>query len=632
MNKSLQHLAVIACCLLLTAGAAAQTITDEWVSKNYTKREVMIPMRDGVRLYTAIYEPVGCDSVSPILFTRTPYSSSPYGPAMNGHIAAEWSRYARERYIFVCQDVRGRWKSEGEFVNIRPFIKNKKKKTDVDDASDVYDTVDWLLKHVKHHNGRVAVIGNSYCGFYALMAALSGHPAIKAVVPEAPVTDWFMGDDFHHNGVYFVGDSFRFNASVNRPRPVPTETQTPGTDFYDNDEYTYFLHEGTIANLSKLLGDSIAFWTDMINHPNYDEWWKARDTRRSCYNVKPAVMVVGGLYDAEDYFGSMQLYQAIHRQSPSTDLQLVIGPWSHGGWNGSDGSYLGHIRFGANASHYYRESIEYPFLQYYLKGKGTPFAANEKVRMFFSGSNVWRSYPAWPIADAPAMTFYLREGNVLSTEAPRESSSFSEYVSDPAHPVPYTDKTQHSRAKEYMTDDQRFAARRPDVLSFTTEPLKEDLTLCGDVDVDLSVALSTTDADFVVKVIDQFPDDFRYNDAVDGKGDGRRYLMNGYQMLVRGDIMRGRYRNSFSKPEAFVPGTTTPVHFTMQSIAHTFKAGHRLVIQVQSSWFPLADRNPQQFVDIYHCSPSDFVKSNIRVYHQVGAESKITISKLRMEK
>lgn len=613
---------LLACLSIFTVSVAQNG--KEWIETNYTKREVMIPMRDGVKLYTAIYEPVHSDGKSPVLMTRTPYKAAPYGRGMDGRLSGIWHPYAKEKYIFVVQDVRGRWKSEGVFVNVRPFIADKKGK-ETDEASDVYDTVEWLLKNVGNNNGKVAAIGSSYSGFYSLMAGLSGHPAIKAVVPQAPVTDWFMGDDFHHNGALILCDAFRFNSSVNRPRPVPTEKLSPNTVYYSTDEYSFFLETGALKNFTALLGDSIQFWNDMMKHPVYDSWWQQRDTRRACYGIHPAVLIVGGLFDAEDCYGTWELYKAINKQSKNTDLQLVVGPWYHGGWGAADGSYLGNIRFGMNTSLHYRTDIEYPFLQYYLKGEGVDIPASRKVRIFFSGENQWHDFPVWPPKEAVAVPYYLSSGGHLLKEEPHETSSYSEYISDPAKPVPYTDKTQYTRTKEYMTDDQRFAGRRPDVLCFKTPPLDKNVKVGGPLIVELEVALSTTDADFVVKLIDEFPEDFAYDAEKEGKGNGKSYLMCGYQMLVRGEVMRGRFRNSFEYPEAFVPGVPAKVCFVMPDIAHTFGKGHRIGIQIQSTWFPLVDRNPQQFVDIYTCEDSDFVKSEIKLFHQKGAASKIIL-------
>lgn len=601
--------------------AYTQKIDAEWVKKNYTKREVMIPMRDGTRLFTAIYEPVSGNNKHPILITRTPYKAGPYGQEMNSMLWNSWSNYSREGYILIIQDVRGRWMSEGQFVDIRPFNSKKKKKTDVDEASDAYDTVDWLIKHIKNNNGRVGFIGTSYPGFYAMMAALSNHPAVRAVCTGAPVTDWFMGDDIHHNGALMLTDAFHFLSGVGRPRPVPVMAQSSALPFYQTDEYSFFLKSGGIKNLTALLGDSIKFWNEVMLHPNYDSWWQARNVRPGCYNVKPAVLVVGGTFDAEDCYGTLGTYKTINRQSPQTRLNIIMGPWAHGKWNTSNVNSLGNIYFGGNTSDYYRNKVEFPFLNYYLKGEGV-IDSFSKATVFFSGSNQWRRFTEWPSKQVVMTPLYLAEKGTLQFTAPVSESSYSEYISDPAHPVPYTDKIVRGRGTDYMTADQRFASFRPDVLTFETQPLSADLTLGGELIADLKVAISTTDADFVVKLIDVFPDDFSYNTAK--KGDDPN-IMGGYQMLVRGDVMRGRFRDSFETPKAFSPSLPATVSFQLNDIAHTFKKGHRLMVQVQSSWFPLVDMNPQQFVDIYHCNAEDFVKSTIRVFHQGNLASKIIL-------
>jgi putative CocE/NonD family hydrolase len=606
----------------------SQVIDEKWVKENYTKREVMIPMRDGTKLFTAIYEPISKSERHPVLMSRTPYSIGNYGKEMNSQLWNSWSEYSKERYIFVFQDVRGKWMSEGNFVDVRPFNPNKKKGTDIDEASDTYDTVEWLLKNTIYNNGNVGVSGCSYLGFYSLMAALSNHPAIKAICPQAPVTDWFMGDDIHHNGALMLTDAFSFLPYIDRPRPVPTASQSGGSKpFYTTDEYSFFLKSGAIKNLTKLLGDSIKFWNDVTEHPNYDSWWKARNTRNGCYNIKPAVLVVGGLFDAEDGYGTWELYKTINKQSPDTKLNLLIGPWNHGGWLFGSGTFLGNIRFGSNTSIYFKES-ENKFFNYYLKGKGS-VEDMKKATVFFSGENKWKTFDSWPPKEKVMTPLYLGDKGNLQFTVPKTSSSYTEYTSDPSNPVPYTSRIQQNRGIEYMTDDQRFASRRPDVISFETEPLKEDLTLGGELIADLKVSISTTDADFVVKLIDVFPDDFSYDEKIDGEGNGQNYLMNGYQMLVRGDVMRGRYRNSFEQPEAFVPNKPTTVTFKLTDIAHTFMKGHRVMIQIQSSWFPLVDRNPQQFVDIYHCNDSDFIKSDIKIYHQQDQASRILLPVLK---
>ena len=604
----------------------AQTIDSAWFRNNYTKLEQYIPMRDGVKLFTSIYIPKNNAEQHPILMTRTPYSCAPYGADQfkafyNNH----YREYLREGYIMVTQDVRGRWMSEGEFVDVRPFNHNKKSKTDIDEASDTYDTVDWLVKNLSSSNGKVGVFGISYPGFYSSMAAASGHPAVKAVSPQAPVTDWFMGDDFHHNGAFFPMDGFSFYSSFGKPRPKPTTVGAPGFEFPTKDNYNFYLSTGALPNLAKLMGDSIKFWKDMYAHPDYDAWWQARDARRAMKNIQPAMLVVGGLFDAEDCFGAWELYKAIEKQNPSASNKLVMGPWYHGQWARGNGSSLGNVRFHSKTSEWYAENIEIPFFNFHLKGKGNdPNLAEATI--FYTGANEWKKENVWPPAAMQETPVYLAAGGKLSFAKPSTATGASAYTSDPSKPVPYTEDVHFRRTREYMTDDQRFAARRPDVLVFQTEPLAEDLTLGGPVTADLKVKISTTDADFVVKLIDVFPDNFEYPaDWPTEAGAKTDYIMNGYQMLVRGEIMRGRYRNSFEKPMAFTPGKTETVKFKLPDVAHTFKKGHRLMIQVQSSWFPLADRNPQQFVNIYQASDKDFVPSLIIIEHNATSASNIVL-------
>lgn len=600
-----------------------------WVLENYTKKEVYIPMRDGVKLFTTVYMPKDKSEKHPILMSRTPYSCAPYGenkflPLWNSH----FNTYLREGYYFVMQDVRGRWMSEGTFVDVRPYNPNKKTKQDIDESSDTYDTIDWLVKNLENNNGNVGVLGISYPGFYSTMAALSGHPALKAVSPQAPVTDWFIGDDFHHNGAFFITDAFAFYTSFGKPRPKPTTVAPTGFEYNNTDNYDFYLRTGAVKNFTRLMGDSIAFWKDLIAHPDMDNWWKARNVRQFLTSVKPAMLEVGGLFDAEDCFGAWNTYKAIEKQSGKTNNRIVMGPWYHGQWSSrvNDGSALGNVRFGSATSKFYQDNIEVPFFNYYLKGKGTDSIAEATI--FFTGENQWRKLPQWPMSNIQPKPLYLQANGKLDFSKPLAAGSFTEYVSDPAKPVPYTEDVHFDRTINYMTDDQRFAARRPDVAVFETPVLTEDITVAGPLLARLVVSTSGTDADFVVKLIDVFPNDFRYEQGA--TSEHRRvpsatYPMGGYQMLVRGEIMRGKYRNSFEKPEAFKPDTPTDVNFNLPDIAHTFKKGHKIMVQVQSSWFPLVDRNPQVFTNIYTCDDKDFRKADIRIYHDAQHASHIEL-------
>jgi uncharacterized protein len=598
-----------------------------WIRNNYYKIEQYITMRDGVRLFTSILLPKDSSEKHPILLTRTPYSCAPYG---ENNFPSYWRSYVRyylrEGYIIVKQDVRGRWMSEGQFVDIRPFLKDKKSSQDVDEASDTYDAIDWLVKNLPYNNGRVGVFGISYPGFYSTMAAASGHPALKAVSPQAPVTDWFEGDDFHHNGAFFELDAWSFYSSFGKPRPQPTTLGPSGFAYYTKDIYKFYLETGALKNFIKLSGDSIAFWKDLYAHPNEDAWWKARNARVSLHQIKPAMLIVGGLFDAEDCFGAWNAFKALRKQSPETNSHLVMGPWYHGQWASNDGTHLGHIAFGSNTSYWYQNNIEIPFFNYYLKGKGNR-PELPTATIFFSGENVWKTFNQWPPAEVTNRTLYLEADKSLSWEKPAAKSGFSEYVSDPQHPVPYAEEVHFNRTRTYMTDDQRFACRRPDVLTFQTPVLGEDLRLAGPVMADLKVSISTTDADFVVKLIDVFPDTLSFNDVdIYSEQDPLNiYPMGGYQMLVHAEIFRGKFRKSFDQPEPFIPGKLETIHYALPDVAHTFKKGHRLMIQIQSSWFPLADRNPQQFTNIYTCDDNLFIKSTIRIYHDTENASSIQL-------
>ena len=607
--QKLLLLIIISCGSII---AKAENADSSWFANNYTKKEMYISMRDGVKLFTSFYIPNDQSEKHPFLLTRTPYSCAPYGEDKYSSVWNSYKiAYLKEHYIIVTQDVRGRYMSEGIFEDVRPFNKNKKGK-EIDEASDTYDAVDWMIKNITNNNGNVGVMGTSYPGFYSTEAALSGHPAVKAVSPQAPVTDWFIGDDFHHNGAFFQMDAFSFYPTFGKPHPVPTQNYGSGFSTPVKDGYEFYLRTGSLKNMSKMIGDSIKFWHEMMEHPNYDSWWQARNARVGMYNVKPAMLWVGGLFDAEDCWGAWNSYKATEKQSPQTNNKIVMGPWYHGQWS-REGSYLGNVQFESNTSDYFQKNIEVPFFQYHLKAKGSVEEIAE-ANIFFTGENQWRKLNAWPASGVTNQKLFIDKNEKLNfAVAANVNPAFYEYVSDPAKPVPYTEDVHNRRTREYMTDDQRFAARRTDVLTFKMDELKEDLTLAGPVMANILTSISTTDADFVVKLIDVFPDDFVYKTG--SKGNNENYTMGGYQMLVRGEIMRGKYRNSFSIPAAFVPSQRTMVKFELPDVAHTFKKGHRLMIQVQSSWFPLADRNPQQFLNIYKADESNFIKSTIKIYN-----------------
>lgn len=626
MRKVLLLLVVV---LANMAGVKAANPDSLWMRENYIKKEVYIPMRDGVKLFTSVYMPRDKSEKHPILMTRTPYSCAPYGesnykPYYMSYVMA----YLRKGYIIVTQDVRGRWMSEGSFEDVRPFNPNKKTNQDIDEASDTYDTIDWMVKNLENNNGRVGVFGISYPGFYSTMASLSGHPALKAVSPQAPVTDWFMGDDFHHNGAFFITDAFSFYSSFGKPRPHPTTVGPTDFEFHSQDNYDFYLKTGAVKNFTRLLGDTVAFWKEVCAHPNLDAWWKARNVRQYLNNMQPAMLEVGGLFDAEDCFGAWNVYKSIEKQSPNANNKLVMGPWYHGQWASArdGGTHLGNVRWGDSTSIWYEQNIEIPFFEHYLRGQGNDDLAEATV--FFTGENQWHKLKQWPPADMQTQSMYLQPDGKLDFAKPKAANSYSEYVSDPSKPVPYTEDVHWNRTVSYMTDDQRFAARRPDVVVFETDTLPNDITLAGPVSAKLVVSTSGTDADFIVKIIDVFPDEFQYQ--APEASEHRRipsstYTMGGYQMLVRGEIMRGKFRNSFEKPVPFTSNAPTNVNFSIPDMAHTFKKGHRIMIQIQSSWFPLVDRNPQVFTDIYTCDDSVFRKANIRIYHDAQHASHIDL-------
>lgn len=599
-------------------GAFAQQNEDSlYIREHYTKIERYIPMRDGVKLFTSIYIPKDQSQKYPFLINRTPYTVAPYGETNYKATLGPDPLFIKEGYIFVYQDVRGKWMSEGTYEDIRPHINKKKGKQEIDESSDTYDTIDWLLKNVDNNNGKAGIYGISYPGFYSTAALPGAHPALKAASPQAPVTDWFRGDDFHHNGAFFLTDAFSFYSSfgVPRPKPVTPDQATNKVPFTMNDNYGFFMKIGALKYVKeRYFGDSIKFWNDLTSHGTLDTFWKAREIAPHLTDIKPAVMVVGGFFDAEDTYGALHTYKAIENQDKKANNRLVMGPWFHGGWVRSNGSFFGDIPFEQETSTWYQKNIELPFFNYYLKGKGKFDSAEATI--FITGSNEWKNFDTWPPKEVSTKQLYLQANGKLSFEKPMGSNSFDEYVSDPNAPVPYQQGVNQSRSREYMIDDQRFASKRPDVMVYQSDVLTEDITLTGPLLAKLKVSTTGTDADYVVKVVDVYPDD-----APNPAPNPKSIVMGGYQMLVRGEVFRGKFRNSFEKPAPFVPNEITAVNYSLPDIAHTFKKGHRIMIQIQNSWFPLVDRNPQKFIDIYKdADDSDFQKATHRVYHdQVNA-------------
>ena len=594
----------------------------DYIQSNYVKHEYRIPMRDGEKLFTAVYAPKDTGRLYPIMLNRTPYGVAPYGPDNYPSSLGPSDELARDGFIFVYQDVRGRMMSEGEFVNMTPHKDFKKGPQDIDESSDAGDTIDWLVKNIPNNNGSVGMWGISYPGFYAASGMIDAHPALKAVSPQAPIADWFIGDDFHHNGAFYLAHAFGFLSVFGHPRAEPTMHSGVHFQFPISDGYQFYLQMGPLPNAdAKYLKNDVPFWDEMMQHGSYDEFWQARSLRPHLKNIKPAVMTVGGWFDAEDLFGTLAVYHSVEDSSPGTYNILVMGPWYHGGWARSKGDALGDVRFGSDTSIFYRKEIELPFFKHFLKGSGDPHLPEAFV--FLTGKNEWRRENQWPPGKVSPENLYFCAGGKLSWErCPDDSqSSFDEYVSDPDNPVPYTTETVTGMTREHMVGDQRFVARRPDVLTYETNELKQDMAIAGPVTPSLNVSTTGTDSDFVVKLIDVYPDNEPGND----KG----VRMAGFQQLVRGEAFRGKFRESFSDPKPFVPGKITKIQYTMPDIFHTFRKGHRIMVQVQSSWFPLVDRNPQQFEDIYQAKPEDFIKAAERIYHSQSAPSFIILNQMK---
>ena len=594
----------------------------EYIKASYTKHEFLIRMRDGVRLFTSVYTPKIDGEQFPILINRTPYTVAPYGIDNYRASLGPSEKFAREGFIFVYQDVRGKGRSEGQFVHVRPHNPNKKTAKDIDESSDTYDTVDWLIKHVPNNNGKAGIYGISYPGFYAANGAIDAHPAMKASSPQAPVSEWFIGDDFRHNGALFLAHAFRFFSAFGqdiRPSNEPGSPSVVPFKYGTPDGYEFYLKTGPLQNFDeRFFHGKIEYWNELMDNDTYSPYWQARNIRQYMKAVKPAMLTVGGWFDAEDLFGALRLYGAAEKQSPGAENMVVMGPWVHGGWSRGDGDHLGPVPFNSKTGVFYRENIEFPFFLYHLKGKGEPKLP--EAYMFETGRNEWHKHTEWPPKAAKPATFYLGDGGRLAAESPTGSAeAFDEYVSDPNKPVPFTSDIEQNMATTYMVDDQRFASSRPDVVVYQTPPLEKDLRVAGPLKVTLYVSTSATDSDWVVKLIDVYPPDFPDAEPpllIPGQTQvyERPVKMGGYQQLVRGEPFRGKFRHSFEKPEPFTPGKVEKIEFELPDIYHAFRSGHRVMVHVQSSWFPLVDRNPQKFMKISQARAEDFQKATQRIY------------------
>ncbi len=591
-------------CLLSTA--QAQNNDTLYIKDNYTKREVYIPMRDGTRLFTAIYEPKDKGTLYPILMIRTPYSVAPYGEENFRATLGPSKEYIREGFVFVYQDVRGKYMSEGDFIANRPLSKDKKS----DESTDTYDTIDWLVKHIRS-NKKVGIWGVSAPGMYASFSLINSHPNLLAVSPQAPVTDWFLGDDRHHNGAFMLMGTFSFLSSFGRTRDSISTRHPGGFGSYNtSDSYGFYLKTGALKNFNeKYLDGKSILWNEMMYNPDYNDYWEDRNYIKHIQQVKPQVLVTGGWFDQEDLYGPLKTYAQLAKYNKD-NLHLVMGPWYHGSWTRFDGDSLASVSFGSKTAIHYRQQIELPFFKKYLKGEVS--AQQDPVQVFYTGGNYWKSYEQWPIPTQKPTSLYMHADGSLSFQKSKLDKSHVSYDADPAKPVPYTNEKTVMRGFKYMIEDQSFPTKRPDVLVFESDILEDDITIAGNIVANLFISSTGTDADFVVKLIDVHPYD-------------SKSTMSDYHMLVRGEVMRAKYRNSFSKPEPLVPNEVHAVSFDMQDAAHVFKKGHRIQVQIQSSWFPLVDRNPQKFIDIYKAEDTDFSRQTQTIHLSKAYPSNILL-------
>ena len=622
-STALVLLAPLAAPALLPAPARAQRPAPDAaavaeVRGKYTKRELYLTMRDGTRLYTNIYAPRDTTRSYPVLLMRTPYSIAPYGADAFPAILGPWKAFQDDGYIFVNQDVRGRYMSEGYYQFMTPHLDAKRGPKDVDESTDTYDTIDWIVKNVAGNNGRVGTWGNSAPGFFVASGMIDAHPAHKAAYPSAPMIDWWLGDDRHHNGVFTQAQTINFLASFDQPRNGPTTTYPARPDPGTQDGFAFHMRQGALSTYSAgFYQGKVAFFDSISAHPNYDEYWQRRAIWKHLKDIKPRVLVVGGWYDAEDRFGPIRLKRSLDSLSAATNATFVMGPWSHGAWNRVDGDTFGPLGFGTKTGQFFRDSIGFPFFSCALKDKCS--VTLPKVAVFNTGANAWRTYAQWPPREAQPVAFYLRENGTLAREKSRGAGGADRYTSDPMKPVPYTQALSFGYWREYPTEDQRFASRRPDVLTYVTEPLEDDLTVAGPVDVTLHVASTGTDADFIVKVIDVYP-----LNSPSQHASGPR--MDAYEQLVHGNVFRARWRRTFERPQPLVANRPDSIRYSLEDVMHTFRKGHRMMVQVQSTWFPLVDRNPQTYVpNIYRATAKDFTPATMTVFRTPARASGITV-------
>ena len=636
-NYTLKTLLLLLSIFVVSCNNKSEEQQTNYAQENYNKTETTITMRDGVKLFTTIYAPKDTSKKYPILLQRTPYSVRPYGADKYRNNIGPNKHLMEEGNIIVYQDVRGRWMSEGDYDNMRAYIPNKKTTKDIDESSDTYDTIDWLVKNVENNNGNVGTWGISYPGFYSTYSAIDAHPALKAASPQACIGDFFF-DDFHHNGAYLLS-YFRTTGLFGTPKDEPSDTAWyTMPDIKTQDQYQFFLDAGPLSNLNHYFKNEKVdnpalelneksenfFWEELTEHPNYDEVWQSKGIIQHLKNIKPSVatMVVGGWFDAEDLYGPLETYKTIEEYNKDNYNTLVFGPWSHGQWASAKGeNSVGNYYFGDSISLFFQEQIESKFFNHFLKGKGDKNSGLPEAYVYDTGKKEWKTYDTWPPKNIEKETMYLSENQRLTSFKEKETGV--KFISDLKKPVPYSEDIKAVfTPRKYMTDDQRFAARRGDVLTYTTPFLTEDLTLSGDILAKLQVATTGTDADWIVKVIDIHPADSEENN----KNMQGHLKMSNYHLMVRSEVMRGKFRNSFTYPEPFIPNKKTAVNIKLQDVNHTFKKGHKLQIQVQSTWFPLIDLNPQTYVDnIFKATEEDFKTQT----HTVFTSSSIEFSVLK---
>lgn len=586
------------------------------VRQNYVKQEVMIPMRDGVKLFTIIYTPRAQTEKYPILLTRTAYGVAPYGADNYRATVGPNNMFAKEGYIVAYQDSRGKFRSEGEFIHHRPIVKGQ-----VNEVTDTYDTIDWLVKNVANNNGRVGQWGISWGGWEVSEGMIDAHPALKASSPQSPPQDQFLGDDHHSGGAFQLMYAFQWMSTNARARGAPSDAPVGRFDYGTPDGWDFFLRLGAAANARQFFADDVPTWNDYMIHGTYDEYWQSRNVPKDLKGINHPVLLVGTWFDAQDFWGPFRMYDAMIRNNPNNKTHFIVGPWLHGGYARESGASLGDISFGSNTGNFFREQVELPFFNFYLKDKGTLNLPN--VQVFETGKNTWRSFDKWPPSNTKATRIYPSANNTLSFSAPK-SATVETYISDPAKPVPYSAQPGTIEGHTFMVEDQRFAWTRPDVLYYQTEPLTEDITIAGSITAHMNVSTTGTDADFVVKLIDVYP-----GKTTETAAPPSRTAMGGFQMMLAADILRTKFRNSFSKPQPMIPNAPTQIQIPLGDKYHTFLKGHRIMVQVQSSWFPMFDRNPQKFVDIYHAKASDYQKATHKVFLGGAKPSYVEFSVLR---